>query len=220
MPSLRCGVDPKTLSAPPPSITDAVSDSDSTIPAGDQRRVCHHMCNAHPFPPMLRRILFALSMLVASVFRVHAQTVPPAGGATPALGERVLGLLATGRHAAQRWPQLRDVAPVLRPMYEAANRQPLWSRNGVPTSASRLAASSADANPLCAAVSARSVSASTYPASLRPSSKADSWKSAVDALRPRTSSSREEAFQVCDRDSCCAPRKRSMASRRRRGSFG
>jgi murein L,D-transpeptidase YcbB/YkuD len=89
-------------------------------------------------PPMLRRFLLALSMIVASVSRAHTQAVPPVGGATPALGERVLALLATGQHARQRWPLLRDVAPVLRQAYDAGDRQPLWSRNGVPTSASRL----------------------------------------------------------------------------------
>jgi murein L,D-transpeptidase YcbB/YkuD len=46
-------------------------------------------------------------------------------------------IIVSGRHAAQRWPQLRDVSPHLRAVYRARHWAPLWSVGSVPTPAAR-----------------------------------------------------------------------------------
>lgn len=82
--------------------------------------------------PLLR---FALIALLVTRGLVHprdiaAQTAPPSP-----VGEAMQRIIASNRHAPQRWPQLSDVANDLRAVYAASEWSPMWTQGGRPTAA-------------------------------------------------------------------------------------
>jgi murein L,D-transpeptidase YcbB/YkuD len=63
---------------------------------------------------------------------VGAQAAPPS-----AVGEAMQRIVSSNRHAAQRWPQLSDVAIDLRTVYATSTWSPLWTQGGRPTASAR-----------------------------------------------------------------------------------
>jgi murein L,D-transpeptidase YcbB/YkuD len=79
---------------------------------------------------LLRLVLVALCALsgFAQPYRLDAQRAP-----TTPFGEAVERLVASNRHAPQRWPKLSDVTADLRTVYAANGWTPVWTRGGRPT---------------------------------------------------------------------------------------
>ena len=80
-------------------------------------------------------VLGAVAMAAVST-AAHGQAAAVA--ASPrGVGDIMRGIVASKRHAPQRWPRLDDVAVDLRALYDSAGWVPLWSRDGAPTASAR-----------------------------------------------------------------------------------
>lgn len=69
-------------------------------------------------------------MLLALLSLVLPAPLPAARPELPAPGATLAQLLDSGRHPDLHWGNLRDVQPVLGPLYAARNYEPLWLVNG------------------------------------------------------------------------------------------
>jgi len=85
---------------------------------------------------LIRFIVIALLVTrgLVPLHDVGAQAAP-----SSAVGEAMQRIVSSNRHAAQRWPQLSDVANDLRMVYTTSGWSPLWTQGGRPTASARAA---------------------------------------------------------------------------------
>ena len=79
----------------------------------------------------------AMLVGIATLGHVAGLSAQESTRATSDVARMLASHVSTGRHPAQHWPRLDDVAVALRDLYDSARWTPLWSHDGRPTSSAR-----------------------------------------------------------------------------------